>query len=209
MNLPNKITMTRMFLTPIMILFFLLPIQNGVGIFVALGIFILASLSDMIDGKIARKYNLITDFGKFMDQIADKFIATTAVILIMFENVLPVWAGALVIIIISCRDTLVGGIRQVAASKGTVIPADMFGKFKSLFLDTSSIVLMLFIGLTKAGVEAQLLMDIVYYIGISLLAIGVVLTLVSGVNYTIKAIPFLKENHSGAIEEPVETEEEK
>ena len=192
-----------------MILFFLLPIQNGVGIFVALGIFILASLSDMIDGKIARKYNLITDFGKFMDQIADKFIATTAVILIMFENVLPVWAGALVIIIISCRDTLVGGIRQVAASKGTVIPADMFGKFKSLFLDTSSIVLMLFIGLTKAGVEAQLLMDIVYYIGISLLAIGVVLTLVSGVNYTIKAIPFLKENHSVAIEEPVETEEEK
>ena len=208
LTIPNLLSLFRLVLIPIYVAIYL-NAQDTTDYYLAAGILAVSCLTDMIDGKIARKYNLITDFGKFMDQIADKFIATTAVILIMFENVLPVWAGALVIIIISCRDTLVGGIRQVAASKGTVIPADMFGKFKSLFLDTSSIVLMLFIGLTKAGVEAQLLMDIVYYIGISLLAIGVVLTLVSGVNYTIKAIPFLKENHSVAIEEPVETEEEK
>lgn len=193
MNLPNKITLTRIFLTPFMILFFLLPIEHGIGVFIALFIFILASLSDMLDGKIARKYNLITNFGKFMDQIADKFIATTAIILILFCNILPTWVACLIIIIISCRDTLVSGIRQISASKGIVIPADIFGKCKSLFLDTSSMVLMLYIGLTRAGVTVELLLNIIYYLGITLLLVGTILTIVSGINYTIKAIPCLKE----------------
>jgi len=194
MNLPNKITMTRIFLTPFIILFFLLPIPYGIGKFIALFLFILASLSDLIDGKIARKYNLITNFGKFMDQIADKFVATTAIILILFFGIMPAWCAALILIIICCRDTLVGGIRQVAAAAGNVIPADKFGKFKSLFLDSSSMVLMLYIGLVCADVDVVVLMNIIYYTGLVLLGIGTLLTIISGINYTIKALPYLKES---------------
>ena len=77
MNVPNTLTMIRIFCTPLMILMFLLPIPKGIGVFIALGIYVLACITDWLDGYIARKYNMITDFGKFMDQIADKFITTT------------------------------------------------------------------------------------------------------------------------------------
>ena len=145
MNVPNTLTMIRIFCTPLMILMFLLPIPKGIGVFIALGIYVLACITDWLDGYIARKYNMITDFGKFMDQIADKFITTTAMILVLFGKVSVTanWLAILMLLIVVLRDILISGIRMVAANKNVVIAADIFGKVKSFFLDLASMVLIL------------------------------------------------------------------
>lgn len=190
MNVPNWLTMIRIFCTPLMVLMFLLPIPKGIGVFVALGIYILACITDFLDGHIARKYNLITDFGKFMDQIADKFLTTTAIILVLFGRGLVIttcnWLAVLILLVVVLRDILISGIRMVAANKNVVIAADIFGKVKSFFLDIASMVLILFIGLREVAS-----CDFVSYVrifGLSLMIIGVVLTIVSCVNYTVQAI---------------------
>ena len=188
MNVPNTLTMIRIFCTPLMILMFLRPIPKGIGIFIALGIYVLACITDFLDGYIARKYNLITDFGKFMDQIADKFITTTAMFLVLFGNIAVTsnWLAILMFLIVILRDILISGIRMVAANKNVVIAADIFGKVKSFFLDVASMVVLLYIGLTKVAS-----CDFLRYIkvfGLSLMIIGVALTIVSCVNYTVQAI---------------------
>ena len=188
MNVPNTLTMIRIFCTPLMILMFLLPIPKGIGVFIALGIYVLACITDWLDGYIARKYNMITDFGKFMDQIADKFITTTAMILVLFGKVSVTanWLAILMLLIVVLRDILISGIRMVAANKNVVIAADIFGKVKSFFLDLASMVLILFIGL-KAVTSCDFL-KYVQVFGLSLMIIGVALTVVSCVNYTVQAI---------------------
>lgn len=188
MNVPNALTMVRIFCTPLMVLMFLLPISKGIGVFIALGIYVLACLTDFLDGHIARKYNLITDFGKFMDQIADKFITTTAMILVLFGkiSVTANWLAVLMLLIVVLRDILISGIRMVAANNNVVIAADIFGKVKSFFLDFASMVLILYIGLTK--VTNSDFLRYVQVFGLSLMIIGVVLSVVSCVNYTVSAI---------------------
>ena len=207
MNVPNALTMVRIFCTPILVLMFLLPIANGVGVFVALGIYVLACFTDLLDGKIARKYNLITDFGKFMDQIADKFITTTAMILVLFEGVTCKWLAIVMLLVVVLRDILIGGIRMVAANKNFVIAADIYGKIKSFFLDVASMVLMLYVGLTSSvGAEW---VEYVRYAGLSLMIIGVGLTVISCVNYTTKAIKKLSESEEKVLEEsPVDEDDE-
>ena len=106
MNLPNKLTMVRIFCTPLMIALFLIDIPNGIGVFIALGIYIIACITDFLDGYIARKYNMITDFGKFMDQIADKFITTSALILVLSSDITISWLAILMILIVVLRDIL-------------------------------------------------------------------------------------------------------
>ena len=134
-NVPNILTMIRLFCTPIVVALFLITIPSGIGVFCALGVYILACLTDFLDGYIARKYNMITDFGKFMDQIADKAITTTAMILVLFAgNVTLSWVAVLIVLVVVLRDTIISGIRMVAANKGIVIAADIFGKIKSFFL---------------------------------------------------------------------------
>ena len=147
MNLPNKLTLTRIFGTPFLVLFYLLPIPYGIGKFVALAIYILACITDLLDGKIARKYNLITDFGKFSDQIADKFITTTALILVLFSGVTVMWASVLILLVVVLRDILISGIRMLAAKYGTVIAADIFGKVKSFVLDVACMILIFYFGM--------------------------------------------------------------
>lgn len=188
MNVPNALTMVRIFCTPLMVLMFLLPIPKGIGVFIALGIYVLACLTDFLDGYIARKYNLITDFGKFMDQIADKFITTTAMILVLFGkiSVTANWLAVLMLLIVVLRDILISGIRMVAANNNVVIAADIFGKVKSFFLDLASMVLILYISLTK--VTTSDFLSYVQVFGLSLMIIGVVLSVVSCVNYTVSAI---------------------
>ncbi len=188
MNVPNTLTMIRIFCTPLMILMFLLPIPKGVGVFVALGIYILACITDFLDGYIARKYNLITDFGKFMDQIADKFITTTAMILVLFGKVSVTsnWLAVLMLLIVVLRDILISGIRMVAANNNVVIAADIFGKVKSFFLDVASMILILYIGLTK--VTNSEFLKYIQVFGLSLMIVGVALTIISCVNYTVQAI---------------------
>lgn len=205
MNVPNILTMARIFCTPLIVLMFLLPISNGVGVYVALGIYILGCLTDLLDGKIARKYNLITDFGKFMDQIADKFITTTAMILVLFAGAtagwIADWLAILMLLVVVLRDILISGIRMVAANKNFVIPADIFGKVKSFFLDISNVVLILYIAL-RVSVDAKFV-DYVQYAGLAIMIVGVVLSIVSCVNYTVKAIKVL----SSQTEEKKEDEE--
>ena len=125
MNLPNKLTLSRIFCTPLLVIFYLLPIPYGIGKFLALLVYIIACLTDLFDGKIARKYNLITDFGKFADQIADKFITTTALILILFSNILNIYISIIILLVVVLRDILISGIIMLAAKNGSVIAADI------------------------------------------------------------------------------------
>ncbi|MBQ8468810.1 MAG: CDP-diacylglycerol--glycerol-3-phosphate 3-phosphatidyltransferase [Clostridia bacterium] len=191
-NVPNVLTMVRIFCTPLMIALFLIDIPNGIGYFCALGVYVLACLTDFLDGYIARKYNLVTDFGKFMDQIADKFITTTAIILVLFKIPTTLnWLAIVIVLIVVLRDILISGVRMVAANNDVVIAADIFGKIKSFFLDIASMVMMLYIGLTCV-VQGDWL-EYVRIAGLSLMIVGVLLCIVSCVNYIVNATKALNE----------------
>ena len=125
MNLPNKLTFLRILLIPVfmVVLYWGFP---GAG-YVALAIFIIASLTDMLDGKIARKYNLVTDFGKFADPLADKMLVTAAMLWFVENGQMPAWA----LLIVICREFAVSGLRMIASDKGRVIAAGWSGKVKT------------------------------------------------------------------------------
>ncbi len=126
MNLPNKLTLLRMVMVPFFVIFMMVPLSCGR--IIALVLFIVASLTDTADGYIARKYNLITDFGKFMDPLADKLLVCAAMICLIETNQLPAW----VVIIIISREFIISGFRLVAADNGIVIAASMWGKSKTV-----------------------------------------------------------------------------
>ena len=130
MNLPNKLTVLRVILIPFFVVS-LLAFDGQVQLMrnLAAGIFIVASLTDMLDGKIARKYNLVTNFGKFMDPLADKLLVCSALICLIQLGQLPAW---MVIVIVS-REFIISGFRLVAAEQGIVIAASYWGKFKTTF----------------------------------------------------------------------------
>ena len=186
-NVPNILTMSRIFCTPLIVLFFLLPIPHGIGLYIAFGIYVVGCLTDMVDGHIARKYNLISDFGKFMDQIADKFITTTAMILVMFAGVTYDWLSIVMLLIVVLRDILIGGIRMFAASKNFVIAADIFGKVKSLFLDTANSFLLFYLAIS-CNLSGYFFIEVIRYSGLVLMIVGVVFTLISCINYSKNAI---------------------
>ena len=140
MNLPNKLTTLRVIMIPFFVFFLLW--QNGENRtfrMIALALFIIASLTDLLDGKIARKYNLVTNFGKFMDPLADKILVCSALICLIELNALPAW---LVIIIIS-REFIISGFRLIASDNGLVIAASYWGKFKTTFQMVSVVLLIL------------------------------------------------------------------
>jgi CDP-diacylglycerol--glycerol-3-phosphate 3-phosphatidyltransferase len=175
MNLPNKLTVFRMIL---IVPFLLLLLGGHAGWFggftpwadyVALAIFIIASLTDMLDGKIARKRNLITNFGKFMDPLADKLLVCTAMIALIELGRIPAW----VVIIIISREFIISGFRLVASDNGVVIAASYWGKFKTTFQ-------MIMVCLMIANIPAlQILTTIVMWI-------AVILTIISLIDYIIK-----------------------
>ena len=137
MNLPNKLTLFRIFLIPVFILVMLFNIPSKY--LIACVIFIVASITDAMDGHIARKHNLITDFGKFMDPLADKLLVCSALICLIELNALPAW---MVIIIIS-REFIISGFRLIASDNGVVIAASNWGKFKTTFQMVSVVLLIL------------------------------------------------------------------
>lgn len=140
MNLPNKLTTLRVIMIPFFVFFLLW--QNGENYtfrMIALALFIIASLTDLLDGKIARKYNLVTNFGKFMDPLADKLLVCSALICLIELNALPAW---MVIIIIS-REFIISGFRLIASGNGVVIAASYWGKFKTTFQMVSVVLLIL------------------------------------------------------------------
>ena len=127
MNLPNKLTMLRVILVPFFVLFMTLGDSPAFKL-IALVIFVVASLTDMLDGKIARKYNLVTNFGKLMDPLADKVLVMSAMICFVALEITPAW----IVIVILAREFLVTSLRLIAAGEGTVIAADKWGKIKTV-----------------------------------------------------------------------------
>ena len=128
MNVPNALTMVRIACTPIIILLFMLNIPHGIGYFCALGVYVLACVTDFLDGYIARQYNLVTDFGKFMDPLADKLLVATALICLTGSGVIPAWVSVILI----GREFVISGFRLIAAEKGVVIAAGIWGKAKTM-----------------------------------------------------------------------------
>lgn len=138
MNLPNKLTVLRVCMIPFFVVMLLLNGgENQTYRYIAAAIFIVASLTDMLDGKIARKYNLVTNFGKFMDPLADKLLVCSALICLVDLKQLPAW---MVIVIIS-REFIISGFRLVASDNGIIIAASYWGKFKTTFQMISVILL--------------------------------------------------------------------
>lgn len=134
MNLPNKLTLLRVFLIPFFVVFMLAGLSGGGEItqgydkWVALVLFVVASLTDYFDGQIARKRNLVTNFGKLMDPLADKLLVCAALVCLVALGRLPAWIAILII----AREFMISGVRQLAAEQGRVIAASYWGKFKTV-----------------------------------------------------------------------------
>ncbi|MCR5145622.1 MAG: CDP-diacylglycerol--glycerol-3-phosphate 3-phosphatidyltransferase [Lachnospiraceae bacterium] len=178
MNLPNKLTIFRILLIPFFVVFLLIDPENAMFRYIADAIFIIASLTDMLDGKIARKYNLITDFGKFMDPLADKLLVCSALICLIETKQVPAW----VVIIIIAREFIISGFRLVASDNGVVIAASYWGKFKTVFQMIMIIVMI-----------ANIPNPVFYMLGQVLMYVALVLTVVSLIDYLVKNKDVLKE----------------
>ena len=178
MNLPNKLTIFRVILIPFFVFFLLYQGLEGYGNYIAAGIFAAACLTDFADGKIARKYNLVTNFGKFMDPLADKLLVCAAMICLIETGQLASW----IVIIIISREFIISGFRLIASDYGIVIAASYWGKFKTTFQMLMIIVLVLDI-------------DHVFFeiLGVILIYAALILTIVSLIDYIIKNKDVLKE----------------
>ena len=197
MNLPNKITLTRIFMIPVFVLFFYLDVMNGWNYLVAAIVFVLAASTDALDGHIARSRGLVTNLGNFLDPIADKVLVSTALILLLtrgwaFEvDFFAGWglivAGICVAVILA-RELIVSGFRMIAAGRGIVLAADKLGKLKTVFQDAS--IALILAGMAFIGYEAGV---VIAAVGIFCFYICSVLTVVSGVNYVVRNKQVLSE----------------
>ncbi len=171
MNLPNKLTVARVILIPFFVFFLLFDPSNDAFKWTALAIFIIASLTDMLDGKIARKYNLITDFGKFMDPLADKLLVCSAMIGLIELCRIPSW----IVIIIIAREFVISGFRLIAADNGRVIAASYWGKFKTTFQ-------MIMVILMIANIDHP----VMHVLTTVIMWVALALTIISLVDYLVK-----------------------
>ena len=176
MNLPNKLSMLRICMIPFFVLFALMNAQWAQ--YVALAIFIIASLTDMLDGKIARKRGLVTNFGKFIDPIADKLLVMSALVVLVQQGRMPGW----ICILMLAREFAISGFRLVAADSGKVIAAGWLGKVKTVLQMSAVIGLFLLVPVEGAPLLGQfgvVLANILTYI-------AAILTIISGAEYIIK-----------------------
>ena len=180
MNLPNKLTILRTLMIPVFLFFLLTDCAGDYSKWIAVVVFIIASLTDMLDGKIARKYNLVTNFGKFMDPLADKLLVCAALICMIELRELPAW---MVIIIIS-REFIISGFRLVASDNGVVIAASYWGKFKTNFQMFMIIMLIIDLGTSTAVMIENIL-----------IVIATALTIISLVDYLVKNKQVLSEGN--------------
>ena len=192
MTLPNKLTLLRIVLVPVMVVVAFIPYLNenymfnsGLSIanFINVIIFALASFTDFLDGKIARKYNLVTTFGKFADPLADKMLVTSAMVILCLQMngtdywwFMPAWG----LILILCRDLMVDGVRFICAGKGETIAADIFGKIKT-FVTMFALVFLFLWNIDFNGIP------LFGYIGMVLMYVGILFTIISGVRYIYRA----------------------
>lgn len=209
MNIPNKITLTRIILMPIFIALFLISFPGSK--FVALGIFVIAAVSDCLDGYIARKYNLVTDLGKFLDPIADKLLATTGLVMLITgaNPIIPMPYGIIVMFIMILRDYEVTGLRQVGQLKGRIIAADKVAKIKANFLYSTLVYGLLISALRDIDVvnnsEFMKYFTLVFYVFVG---ITTCLIALSGIVYLANNFSVFKDDKNDEQPQtPVETKE--
>ena len=180
MNLPNKLTILRIILIPVYVVFFLIPFTRW-NYLIATGVFIVASITDYLDGHLARKNNLVTNFGKFADPLADKLLVCSALVCFVSEGMMPAW----VCIIIIARELAIGGLRLVCVEKGVVVAASNWGKAKTVSQ-------MVFIIMTSLNVSYYLIFalpavclifDIVRQV---VMYVALILTIISLIDYFVK-----------------------
>ncbi len=176
MNLPNKLTVLRMILVPV---FMVLMMFSGIWQFLGLLVFIIASVTDWLDGYLARRDNLVTTFGKFMDPLADKMLTTAALLVLMEKDFISSW----VLLIVLGREFLVAGVRLAAVGEGKVIAASMWGKAKTVSQMIAIIVSIILINIPNF--DAYIIVNVLIWI-------STILTLISGADYLIKNKDFIK-----------------
>lgn len=189
MNLPNKLSLIRLCLIPVFTAVYFIA-ALPFNFLIAGVIFAIAATTDFLDGHIARKYNLVTDFGKFLDPIADKVLVATAFIVMLVPvdgiAILP-WYCAIGVAIIIARELIVSGFRMVAANKGMVLAADKAGKIKTVVQDLCAVLLL---------VGKQFLPEaysVVNIIGLCFFGLAVLLTVISGTECIVKNVDVLRE----------------
>ena len=171
MNLPNKLTIFRVMLIPVFLVFLFLQDAIPFGKWIALVVFIVASLTDLADGKIARKYNLVTDFGKFMDPLADKLLTCSAMIALIELGRIPAW----IVIVIIAREFTISGFRVIAADKGRVVAAGWWDKIKTTF----QMFMVIFLIADLGG-------SYIFYFEQFLIYASLALTIISLIDYLVK-----------------------
>ena len=171
MNLPNKLTILRIIMIPFFVFFLLSGVGGSASKWIALVIFAAASITDTLDGYIARRDNLITDFGKFMDPLADKLLVCSALIALVDLNKIAAW----IVIIIIAREFIISGFRLVASDNGVVIAASYWGKFKTTFQMLMIIYLVVDLQFAYANI-----------VGMVLVYVALALTVISLVDYIAK-----------------------
>ena len=171
MNLPNKLTVLRVFMVPFFVVFMLYPLAGDASKYVALALFCIASLTDFFDGYLARKHNLVTNFGKFMDPLADKLLVCSALVCLSSVGKLAAW----ITLIIIAREFIISGFRLIASDNGIVIAASYWGKFKTV--SHMAMIIMLILDIQNTAYQ---------YATLVVVAIGLVLTVISLVDYVWK-----------------------
>jgi len=180
MNIANKLTILRIILVPVYILFLLVDITKY-HFWIATFVFVIASLTDMLDGKLARKYHLVSDFGKFADPLADKLLVLSAMICFVQLGFMPAW----ICIIITAREIAISGLRLVCAGKGVVVAASKLGKFKTVtqmaFIILTSLNLPFYFGTSAPGfcTGVEIFRIIIMYLAL-------LMTIVSFIDYVAK-----------------------
>lgn len=198
MNLPNKLSILRIILIPVFTAFFFLEVIPF-NYLIATAVFGLAAFTDFLDGKIARKYNLITTLGNFLDTTADKLLVGMALILLAVNPTIMYGAGIIPatlcyicftvgVAIILLRDLMIMGLKTICASNNVIVVADKLGKIKAFLTDIA--IVFLLIGLDLPGLAKT----IVLIIGYALFVISVIMTIVSAINYIIKNKQIFSEN---------------
>lgn len=201
MNLPNKITLTRICMIPLFITVFYLGLVTKWCYLAAAFVFLLAALTDALDGHIARSRNLVTNLGKFLDPIADKVLVSTAFIIMLtipdpfcvhpFGEYGLIAAGICVALILA-RELIVSGFRIIAAGRNLVLAADGLGKIKTVLQDVAVALLLVSMPFILSADAMKTAGEIIAYLGLACFALCTVLTVVSGVNYLIKNKEVLK-----------------
>ena len=169
MNLPNKLTVLRVIMIPFFVLFMLTDFAGAASKYIALAIFCVASFTDFLDGYLARRDNLVTNFGKFMDPLADKLLVCSALICLIPQGKLETW----IVLVIIAREFIISGFRLVASDNGIVIAASYWGKFKTV--SHMSMIILLIVDLPFLWIVTEIVKWI-----------AVVLTIVSLVDYVVK-----------------------